>query len=119
MDLTDRVLGAVQIAARVPHLRQVEPGAVAHPGGNVRRQQLLEARTGLVVQPERQIQAAQEQLRLRLVVRQEVPMLIRIQARDRLEIVVRVDVEENVAVVQIADARRRKLLGSGRAASTD
>src|SRR5580704_18358638 len=41
---------------------------------------------------------------------QEVPVLVRIQARDRLEIIVRVDVEEDVAVMQIADARRRKLL---------
>src|ERR1700676_1390029 len=44
------------------------------------------------------------------MMRQKIPVLIGIEARDRLEIIVRIDIEEHIAVVQIANSRRRKLL---------
>jgi hypothetical protein len=49
----DGALGAVEIAAGVPDLAEVEPGAVAHAFGNGLREQRFEAFTGLVVQAQR------------------------------------------------------------------
>ena len=49
----DGALGAIEIAARVPDLAEIEPGAVAHSLGHGLREQRFEARAGLVVQAER------------------------------------------------------------------
>ncbi len=53
VDLAQRRIGPVEIAARIPDLRQVKPGPVAHPGGHIERQQPLEALARLVVHAER------------------------------------------------------------------
>ncbi len=61
------------------------------------------------MQAEGEIEAAEQELRFRRMVRQELPFLVRVQARDRLEVVVLVEVEEDVAVVQVLHARHRYL----------
>ena len=101
---------ALEIAARVPHLRQVEPGAIAHSGGHIVGQQPLEALARFVVHPERQVQPALEQLRFLRMVRHAAPVLVSEQSREGREVIVLIEVEQRVAVVQITDMRDRELL---------
>ena len=109
--LAQRRVGLLEIAPRVPHLRQVEPGAVAHPGGHLVGQQPREALARLVVHAEREVQPALEELRLIQVMRHAVPVLVGEEAREGLELLVLVEIEERIAVVQVADAGDRQLLG--------
>ena len=106
----DGALGAIQITARVPDLAEVEPGAVAHAFGHRLRQQCLEAFTGLVVQTQRQIEPAEQQVGLRIVVRHAAPLPVGLQARDRLEVLALVVIEECVAEMQVAHHGRRQLV---------
>jgi hypothetical protein len=102
--------GLVEVTARVPHLRQVEPGAVAYSRGHIVGEQSFEELPRFVVHAELQVEAAHQQLRLIRMVRQAVPVVVGEQARQRVELFVLVVVEECIAVVQIADARDRQLL---------
>ena len=70
----DGAFGAIEIAARVPDLAEIEPGAVAHALGHRLGQQRFETLAGLVVQAERQIEAAEQQVRLRIVMRHAAPL---------------------------------------------
>ena len=106
--LAQRALGFLQIAALVPHLAEIEPRLVAHRFGGLAREQRLEYLAGLDVLAERQVQPAEQQLRLALGVRQPVELLRREQPRDRIEIIVLVEIEEHVAVLQILDVVRRQ-----------
>ncbi len=105
LHLVDRLLCAIEIAARVPDLREIEPRAIAHAFGRLRRQQLLEAGAGFVVQAQRKIETAEQQLRFVLVMREKTPLLIGVEARDRLEVVLLIEVEEDIAVVQVLHRR--------------
>ena len=57
LDAVQRLLAAIEVAALVPDLAKIEPGFVAHARWNVVAEQRLEARSGLVVHAELQIQA--------------------------------------------------------------
>ena len=103
--LSQRALGLLEVAALVPHLAQIEPRLVAHGLGDLAREQRLENLARLDVLAERQIQPAEQQLRLALGVREPLELLRRQKPGDRVEVVVLIEVEQHVAVVQIL-ARR-------------
>ncbi len=110
VDFLQGISGLVQITARVPDLREIEPRPVAHTRRNIIRQQGLEALAGLVVHAERKIESAEQQLPLGFMMRNVIPMLVRREAGDRLEVVVLEEIEEHIAIVKIANPRLRQLL---------
>ena len=57
LDVAQRLLAAIVVAALIPDLGQVEPGAIAHAQRHIVAQQRLEALAGLVVHAELQVQA--------------------------------------------------------------
>ena len=86
-----------QIAALVPDLAEIEPRLVAHRFGGLAGEQRLEYLAGLDVLAERQVQPAEQQLRLAFGVRQALELLRSQQARDRIEIIVLIEIEQDVA----------------------
>ena len=102
-----------QIAALVPDLAEIEPRLVAHRLGGLAGEQRLENLAGLDVLAEREIQPAEQQLRLAFRMRQPLELLRRQQPGDRIEVVVLIEIEEDVAVVQILDVVRRQAVGVG------
>ncbi len=111
LHLANRLLRAIEIAARVPDLREIEPRAIAHAFRRLRRQQLFEALAGFVVQTEREIQPAEQQLGFVVMMRELAPLLVGIEARDRFEVVLLIEIEEDVAVMKILDLRFRQSVG--------
>ena len=77
-----------EIAALVPDLAEIEPRLVAHRFGGLAGEQRLENPTRLDVLAEREVQPAEQQLRLAFRVRQPLELLRRQQAGDRIEIIV-------------------------------
>ena len=80
------------------------------PCGRFGVSSLREALAGLVVQTQRQVQAAEQQLRIQLVVRQLMPVLVGEQPGQGLEVVLLVVVKQHIPVLQILHANRRQLL---------
>ncbi len=110
-DLAQRALGLGEVAALVPDLAEIEPRLVAHRFGDLAGKQRLENLARLDVLAEREIQSAEQQLRLALGVRQPLELLRRQQARDGVEVVVLIEVEEDVAVMQVLDVVGRQAVG--------
>jgi hypothetical protein len=63
------------------------------------------------VHAKRQVQTAQQQLAIGIVVRRPVPLPIRIEPCQRFEVLALVEIEQHVAIVQIAHDRRRQPAG--------
>ncbi len=111
--LAQRAFRPIEVAAGVPDLPEVQPGAVAHTGRHVAGEQPREALAGLVVHPELQVQARGQQLRVVGVMGHAPPLVVGEQPRQRLEIVgiVVLQVEEqHVTEMQVADVRFGQLL---------
>ncbi len=72
--LAQGAFGLLEVAALIPNLAQIEPGPVAHRFGGVLLQQRLEDPARLHMLAQRQIQAAQQQFRLALGVRNAVEL---------------------------------------------
>ena len=109
--LAQRPLGLFQIAALVPNLAQIKPGAVAHELGSVLLEQRLENSARLDVLAEGQVQASEQQLRFFLGVRNPPQLPRSQQAGDRVEVVVLKEIEQHIAVGQVLYLMRRQPVG--------
>lgn len=106
---TERLETALVVAALVPDLGEVVPGAVADRCRHVGCQQALETRRRLVVHAELQVEAPGLHQRVMLVVRHAAPLLVGLETRQRLELLTTIDMEHHVTVVQILHADLRQL----------
>ena len=77
---------AIVVAALIPDLGKIEPGAIAHAHRYVRGQQPLEAHARLVVHTEFQVQAARQQVRVMRVMRHPLPLVEGFELGEGLEL---------------------------------